>query len=174
MPNQAPRPGADKSARPGNGLQKAGGDQSSELVTEQGKTKIADGVVAKVAGMAAREIGGVHAMGAGMARTFGSVKERLPGQKTNVTQGVAVQVGERQAAVDIDLVVEYGVSIPDLATAVRDNVISEVEHMTGLEVVEVNITVDDIHLPDEDDGDDAKAEQAKAKDEAEQAKPRVQ
>ncbi|WP_153537693.1 Asp23/Gls24 family envelope stress response protein [Actinomadura macrotermitis] len=143
----------------------------SELVTDHGKTKIADGVVAKVSGMAAREIGGVHAMGGGMSRTFGAVKEKLPGQKSSVSQGVSVQVGERQAAVDIDLVVDYGVSIPDLANAVRDNVIGEVEHMTGLEVVEVNISVDDIHLPGDDDGDgDKNGDQQKA----EQDKPRVQ
>nr|WP_051107769.1 Asp23/Gls24 family envelope stress response protein [Actinomadura atramentaria] len=123
------------------------------LVTDQGRTTIADDVVAKVAGMAAREIGGVHAMGAGMARTFGSVRERLPGGGgTDATQGVSVQVGEKQAAVDIDLVVEYGAAIPDLSSAVRDNVTDRVQHITGLEVVEVNITVDDIHLPGEDDG----------------------
>ena len=61
-----------------------------------------------------------------------------------------VEVGERQAAVDLDVVVEYGVSIVDVAGAVRTNVIGAVERMTGLEVVEVNIAVDDVHLPDEE------------------------
>nr|WP_230421045.1 Asp23/Gls24 family envelope stress response protein [Actinomadura soli] len=126
---------------------------SSELVTSGGRTKIADTVVAKVATMAARQVGGVHEMGAGMSRTIGSVRERLPGMASDATQGVDVQVGERQAAVDIDLVVEYGLSIPDLAGAVRENVISEVEHMCGLEVVEVNITVDDVHVAGEDSED---------------------
>ncbi|MGP4022213.1 Asp23/Gls24 family envelope stress response protein [Actinomadura sp. 3N407] len=124
---------------------------SSELVTPDGSTRIADAVVAKIATMAAKQVGGVHAMGAGMSRTLGSVRERMPGMTTDSTQGVAVQVGERQAAVDIDLVVEYGLSIPDLAGAVRTNVVNEVEHMCGLEVVEVNITVDDVHVS----GDDA-------------------
>ncbi|TDD36194.1 Asp23/Gls24 family envelope stress response protein [Actinomadura sp. KC06] len=132
-------------------MRKRGADGgSSELVTEGGRTRIADAVVAKVATMAAKQVGGVHEMGAGMSRTIGSVKERLPGMASDATQGVDVQVGERQAAVDIDLVVEYGLSIPDLAGAVRDNVISEVEHMCGLEVVEVNITVDDVHVAGED------------------------
>ncbi|WP_116024085.1 Asp23/Gls24 family envelope stress response protein [Thermomonospora umbrina] len=140
--------------RPGQGRDLEG-QGKGELVTSTGRTTIVDGVVSKVAGKAAREIGGVYAMGAGMGRTFGSMKERLPGMSKNVAQGVDVEVGERQAAVDIDLVVEYGVSIPDLAGAVRENVIRSVQHMCGLEVVEVNVTVDDIHLPDEDgDGDD--------------------
>jgi len=85
------------------------------------------------------------------------VRERIPGSTSTDTaaRGVAVEVGERQAAVDINLVVEYGVSIPDLADAVRRNVVSAVERMTGLEVTEVNVTVDDIHLPDEDEGQTA-------------------
>ncbi|MFE9103265.1 Asp23/Gls24 family envelope stress response protein [Actinomadura geliboluensis] len=106
--------------------------------------------MAKIATMAARQVGGVHEMGAGMSRTLGSVRERLPGMTADDTQGVAVQVGEHQAAVDIDLVVEYGLSIPDLTAAVRTNVVNEVEHMCGLEVVEVNITVDDVHVEGED------------------------
>lgn len=132
-------------------MRKRGADGgSSELVTPGGNTRIADGVVAKIATMAARQVGGVHEMGAGMTRTLGSVRERLPGVAADTAQGVAVQVGERQAAVDIDLVVEYGLSIPDLAAAVRTNVVNEVEHMCGLEVVEVNITVDDVHVSGEE------------------------
>lgn len=132
-------------------MRKRGADGgSSELITSGGSTKIADGVVAKIATMAARQVGGVYEMGAGMTRAIGSVRERLPGVTTDSSQGVAVQVGERQAAVDIDLVVEYGLSIPDLAAAVRTNVVNEVEHMCGLEVVEVNITVDDVHVADEE------------------------
>lgn len=123
----------------------------SELVTQGGKTTIADVVVAKIASMAARQVGGVYAMGAGMSRTIGSMRERMPGMSSDSTQGVQVQVGERQAAVDIDIVVEYGVSIPDLANAVRRNVSNEIEHMCGLEVVEVNIAVDDVHLAEEED-----------------------
>jgi uncharacterized alkaline shock family protein YloU len=60
-----------------------------------------------------------------------------------------VEVGERQAAIDIDLVVEYGVSIPDVSQAVRDNVIGRVEGMTGLQVTEVNVSVDDVFLGDD-------------------------
>jgi len=121
------------------------------LVTGQGRTSIADSVVEKIAGVAAREVSGVHEMGRGAARAFGTIKEKLPvgGAGPNVTQGVKVEVGERQAAIDIDLVVDYGVSIPDVAQSVRDNVIQRIERMTGLQVTEVNVSVDDIYLGDD-------------------------
>ena len=123
------------------------------LVTGQGKTSIADSVVEKIAGVAAREVSGVHEMGRGATRAFGTIKEKLPvgGSGPNVSQGVKVEVGERQAAIDIDLVVDYGVSIPDVTQAVRDNVIQRIQRMTGLEVTEVNISVDDVFLGDDSD-----------------------
>lgn len=122
-----------------------------ELVGEHGRTAIADTVVAKIAGMAVGEMPGVYALGAGMARAFGAVRERIPGAGgPNVAQGVVVEVGERQAAVDLDVIVEYGVSIPDLGDGIRRNVIGAVEKMCGLEVTEVNISVGDIHLPGEE------------------------
>lgn len=134
---------------------------STEVATGQGKTSIADTVVAKIVGMAARDVAGVHAMGTGMARAFGTMRDHVPGMGgASITQGVAVEVGERQAAVDLDVIVEYGISIPDLAAGVRRNVIGAVEKMCGLEITEVNITVDDIHLP----GDET----------AETTEPRVQ
>lgn len=124
----------------------------SDLVTENGKTSIADGVVRKIAGIATREVSGVHNLGAGASRTFGSIKERIPGTSgPNISQGVSVEVGERQAAIDLDVVVEYGVSIVDLAHAIRRNVISSVERMTGLQVTEVNVAVDDIYIAGDDD-----------------------
>lgn len=121
---------------------------STELVSSQGKTTIASSVVQKIAGMAAREVSGVYKLGGGAARTFGAIRERIPGSGgPSASQGVTVEVGETQAAVDIDVVVEYGVSIADLATGIRRNVIDSVQRMTGLQVVEVNVSVDDIHLP---------------------------
>ena len=127
---------------------------SGQLTSELGNTAVTDTVVAKVAGIATREMPGVYAMGAGIARAVGVVKNRMPGvTSTSVTQGVTVEVGERQAAIDLDLVVEYGISIPDLAEGVRRNVIDSVERMCGLEVIEVNITVGDVHLPTDDTPD---------------------
>ena len=125
------------------------------LVSEQGRTSIAEAVVSKIAGIATREISGVHDLGGGTARAVGAIRERIPGSRTNLSQGVGVEVGERQAAVDLDIVAEYGVSIADLAVAIRRNVITSVERMTSLEVTEVNITVHDIWLNDgTDEGSD--------------------
>jgi len=125
---------------------------SAELTTEHGRTSIANVVVAKVVAIATREVDGVYEMGTGSARMIGAVRQRVPGTRTSDTQGVAVEVGERQAAADLDLVVEYGVSIPDVAAAVRANVIAAVERICGLDVTEVNIGIDDVHLPGQDTG----------------------
>ena len=119
---------------------------TSALVTDKGRTTIADSVVAKIAGIATREIAGVHDMGTGAARAVGALRDRLPGAtRTNVSRGVAVEVGERQAAIDIDIVCEYGVRIVDVADAVRRNITDRVQGMTGLEITEVNIAVDDVY-----------------------------
>jgi len=126
---------------------------SAELVTEHGRTSISDVVVAKIVALATREVDGVYAMGTGSARMIGAVRQRVPGARTSDTQGVSVEVGERQAAADLDLVVEYGVSIPDVAAAVRANVIGSVERLCGLDVTEVNIGIDDVHLPGDQDAD---------------------
>ncbi|MER6765867.1 Asp23/Gls24 family envelope stress response protein, partial [Amycolatopsis sp. NPDC000746] len=84
---------------------------------------------------------------------FSALRERIPGATASAGQGVSVEVGEKQAAVDLQIVVEYGVSIADVARSIRRNVISAVEGMTGLEVVEVNINVGDLHLPSDDEED---------------------
>ena len=139
-----------------------GAGAGASLVTDHGRTSIADSVVAKIAGIAAREMPGVHQMGSGASRAVGAIREKITSSKAAVTQGVSVEVGERQAAVDLDLVVEYGVSILDLSEGVRRNVINRVESMTGLEVTEVNITVDDIYLGD-DDSDDEQAEEPRVR-----------
>lgn len=122
--------------------------------TNRGRTSIADSVVAKIAGMAARDVVGVHAMGGGLSRTFGAVRDKVPGGTRPVARGVKAEVGETQSALDLEVVVDYGVSIVDVANEVRRNVINAVEQMTGLEVVEVNISVSDVNLPDDEDEDE--------------------
>ncbi|MGW5723164.1 Asp23/Gls24 family envelope stress response protein [Amycolatopsis sp. NPDC003865] len=131
-------------------------EATGALVTSQGATTIADTVVQKIAGLATREVPGVHSLGGGAARAFSAIRERIPGATASAGQGVSVEVGEKQAAVDLQLVVEYGVSIADLSRSVRRNVITAVERMTGLEVVEVNIAVGDLNLP----GDEADEQSA--------------
>jgi uncharacterized alkaline shock family protein YloU len=125
----------------------------SALQSSQGTTTIAEDVVQKIAGLAAGEVAGVYALGGGAARTLGALRERIPGASQAIGQGVSVEVGEKQAAVDLDVVTEYGVPIADVARSVRRNVISSVEGMTGLQVTEVNISVNDIHLPTDDNSE---------------------
>jgi len=121
------------------------------LTTDVGKISVAQGVVQKIAGMACREVAGVHSMGTGSTRAFAAIRERIPGSSgPSASQGVSVEVGDTQAAVDLDIVVDYGASISDLGHSVQRNVKQSVERMTGLEVVEVNVNVDDVHMPDED------------------------
>ena len=134
------------------------GAASPATVDDRGTTGIADVVVSKIAGIATREVGGVYEVGGNTARMVGALRERIPGARTNVSQGVSVEVGESQAAVDISLVAEYGVAIHELADVVRENVVAAVEGMTGLEVTEVNIMVSDVHLPG-DEEDDSRSEQ---------------
>ncbi len=126
------------------------------LATDDGQISVAEGVVQKIAGKACREIAGVHAMGTSGARAFGSIRERIPGSAgASFSQGVGVEVGETEAAIDLDIVVEYGVAIADLGRSIQRNVKQAVERMTGLHVVEVNIAVDDVYLPTDDDQDTA-------------------
>lgn len=119
---------------------------ATDLLTSRGRTSISDAVVRKIAGVAAREVDGVHTLGTGGGRAINSMKARIPGASSSVARGVAVEVGERQAAVDLDVVCDYGVSIVDLSQSIRGNVVSSVEGMTGLEVTEVNIAVDDVYI----------------------------
>ncbi|MEU9367401.1 Asp23/Gls24 family envelope stress response protein [Streptomyces avermitilis] len=138
--------GAVESPQTRKTTKRGGGDPAT-----RGRTTIADGVVEKIAGLAARDVLGVNAMGSGLSRSFGAMRDRVPGGTKSVARGVKAEVGEVQTALDLEIVVDYGVSITDVARAVRENVIAAVERMTGLEVVEVNIAVSDVKLPDEEE-----------------------
>ena len=120
------------------------------LATGDGQITVAETVVQKIAGKACREIAGVHAMGTTGTRAFGAMRERIPGSSgPNVAQGVGVEVGEKEAAIDLEIVVDYGVAIAELGRSIQRSVKQSVERMTGLRVVEVNIAVDDVFLPAE-------------------------
>ncbi|MCK1795508.1 Asp23/Gls24 family envelope stress response protein [Streptomyces sp. XM4193] len=124
-----------------------------------GRTRIADVVVESIAGIAAREADGVYSMGGGVSRAMGAMRDRLQSGEDS-TRGVDAEVGETQAAIDIALVVEYGAIITDTAHQIRSNVWRTVKEMTGLEVVEINIDVRDVHVPEpsEESGDAQGAE----------------
>ncbi|GAB3942622.1 Asp23/Gls24 family envelope stress response protein [Corynebacterium tapiri] len=141
-------------------------------VTDTGRTVIENTVVSKIAGIAAREVSGVHALGGGAARMMGSIRDTFGGSE-NVQQGISVEVGETQAAVDLSVVAEYGVAIHELAEAIRRNIARSIERMTGLEVTEVNVNVTDVHLPQDDKNED-NSRDLEAAQQAEIAQPRVQ
>jgi uncharacterized alkaline shock family protein YloU len=125
--------------------------QSSD---EQGENsvRIADDVVGVIAGIAAMEVEGVAGMSGGFAA---EVSERMLGKK-NLAKGVKVQVGEKEALVDLYIVVEYGVRIPDVATRVQENVKRAVESMTGLEAIQINIHIQGVSFQSENRDDEVR------------------
>lgn len=129
------------------------------LQSELGTTTIEDSVVAKITGLAAREVAGVADLGGTAAAALGGVMGRLRGDEHS-TAGVGVEVGERQAAVDISMKVEYPARIHEVADSVRGNVIDRLQTLTGLEVVEVNIAVVDLVFPGAEGAEEARPEPA--------------
>ena len=130
---------------------------ASALQSEHGTTTIAELVVTKVASIAAREVPGVYALGGGATRALGAVTQRV-GIGDERTQGVAVEVGEREAAVDLTLVIEFGESIPQVSSRVRENIIRRIEGICGLTVTEVNVTVNDLYFPGDELPEQARVE----------------
>jgi|GEM_PF-37709 len=120
---------------------------NTPLHTSHGVTTIDENVIAKIAGMATREVPGVYSMGNAMRRAFTAMTERIPTAQTNVTGGINVQKGETQTSIEVTVVVDYGAPIIEVTEAIRNNIIEQIETSTGLEVVEVNIHVTDVHLP---------------------------
>ncbi|MCQ9162640.1 MULTISPECIES: Asp23/Gls24 family envelope stress response protein [unclassified Arthrobacter] len=111
----------------------------------QGRTVISDNAVAKVVGVAARGVAGVHALGSGASRSIGAIRDVVGA--TDLTQGVRVEVGESQVAVDLVLVAIYGYPLQQLADAVRAAVYGAVEGLVGRDVIEVNIEITDVFIP---------------------------
>jgi len=120
-----------------------------------GKTTIEDGVVAKIAGIAAREVNGVYALGGGAARMVGAIRDAL--NTTDLSQGVRVEVGETQIAVDVTIVADYPVSLQQVADDVRGAVHRAMVELVGMDVTEVNVTINDVHVPADDDDDTMEA-----------------
>ena len=124
--------------------------QSSPLQTERGSTSISDSVVSKIAGIASQEVDGVRMGSGGSQAVSGLLGSITGGGSGSQTQGVSVEVGQEEAALDLTLTAEYGKSIPQLAEAVRRNVANRVESLVGLRVTEVNITVSNIFFPQQE------------------------
>ena len=127
------------------------GSTSSPLKSEMGNTTISNAVVSQIAGIAAQEVEKVQ-MGGGATAAVGGFLQSVTGGSTsggNLSKGVSVEVGEEEAAIDLTMAVEYGQSIPQITEAARRNVIHRVESLAGLRVTEVNITVNDVQIPEE-------------------------
>ncbi len=120
--------------------------QTEEISVEGSDTiKIANEAVATYAGIAVSEVSGVYGMSGG----FAGITEALSGKK-NLAKGIKVDVGEKSAKIDVNIIVEYGARIPDVAFEIQTRVKKTVESMTGLKVVEVNVHVQGVHTAKEE------------------------
>jgi len=124
------------------------------ITVASGKTVIVDPVIAKIAGIAARDVPGVFALGGGAARVVGAIRDAMG--NTDLSQGVKVEVGETQVAADVTIVVEYPLPLQAVAEQVRVAVAAAITDLIGMEVAEINVTVTDVHIPG--DENDAAAE----------------
>ncbi|MCJ1703282.1 MULTISPECIES: Asp23/Gls24 family envelope stress response protein [unclassified Rathayibacter] len=123
--------------------------------TSTGKNTIADGVVEKVAGIAARQVAGVHDLGGGAARAIGAIRNAINAQDRG--QGISVEVGEKQVAADITVVAEYPVALQKLADSIRSAVSEAISSVVGMEVTEVNVTIADVYIPSDDKDEDTES-----------------
>ncbi len=149
---------------------------SSPLHTERGSTTIQDSVVSKIAGIAAQEVDGIR-MGGGTSQAVSGLLGSITGGSGSgsQTQGVSVEVGQEETAIDLTLTVEYGKSIPQIAEAVRRNVANRVENLVGLRVTEVNLAVNNIFFPQMEEEQERQQQQEQQRREQEaQEQQRVQ
>jgi uncharacterized alkaline shock family protein YloU len=122
---------------------------NATLAAERGQTTIANEVVEKIAGIAAREVPGVYDLGGDFARAVSAVKEKLRLGDESSGQGVSVKLEGKTAEITVVIVIEFGFQVFSVTEKVREKVISSVENLLGLEVTAVDVTVDDVHVPDE-------------------------
>ena len=125
------------------------------LSADNNEIKIADDVVAVIAGVAVSEVSGVAEMAGGFA---GGITEVLSGKK-NLAKGIKVEVGDKDTKIDVNIIVEYGVRIPDIAFEIQNRVKKAVETMTGLNVVEVNVHVQGVNTEEKETAEETKTEE---------------
>ena len=116
--------------------------------SSDGKTVINDAVIAKITGIAVREVPGVFALGGGAARAFGAIRDAIG--SSDMSQGVTVEVGETQVAADVTIVAEYPMALQGVADSVRAAAYRAITQLVGMDVAEINVTITDVHVPGED------------------------
>ena len=126
---------------------------------DRGSTTVAESVVATIASLTARDIEGVTGLGGALSGAVGQVVERVRG-KEHVTAGVDAEVGQTETAIDLSVRLHYPVAIHEIAEQIRRSVIDRVQSLTGLKVVEVNITVTDLDFPDSGEDDEQRVAQS--------------
>jgi uncharacterized alkaline shock family protein YloU len=129
-----------------------------ESATSQGRTIIADLVVAKIAGLAAKEIEGVHELVTSVGETIAGFAQRVTRADTR-GQGVRVALEDGSGRVDLRIITDYGVSIVQVADAIRRNIINRVKAMTGIDIREVNIEVTDLYFPQQEEREEMEAQE---------------
>lgn len=129
-------------------------ENEGEVTLENTNIKIADDVIAVIAGAAASEVPGVASMAGGFA---GGISEVFSGKK-NFAKGIKVEAGEKETKIDVSIVVEYGVRIPDVAFEIQNRVKKAVEGMTGLKVVEVNVHIQGVNTEANTESDNTETE----------------
>ena len=117
---------------------------NEEVKLENGEgegIRIANDVIAAIANKAASEVPGVFSMSGGISDVFGK----------RMSKGIKVDAGEKSTKIDVNIIVEYGARIPEIAYEIQNRVKKAVESMTGLKVLEVNVHVQGVNLPEDDD-----------------------
>lgn len=143
-------------------------DETKKEESESDNIQISDDVIASIAGMAAQEVPGVYEMAGGFA---GGISEVLSGKK-NMAKGIKVDVKDKVVKIDVNIIVEYGSRIPDVAFEIQKRVKTAVENMTGLKTSEVNVHVQGVQTKsqeeekaEEDNAEEKKPAEEKAKKE---------
>ena len=134
--------------------------KNNEIITEENGIKIADDVVAIIAGKAASEVAGVYGMSGGFA---GGITEVFG--KKNFSKGIKVDVQDKNAKIDVNIIVEYGARIPDIAFEIQNRVKKAVESMTGLNVLEVNVHVQGVNTETQENNETVQKEENKQSEE---------
>ena len=132
-------------------------ENQGEVSLENSNIKIADDVIAVIAGAAASEVPGVSSMAGGFA---GGISEVFSGKK-NFAKGIKVEAGEKETRIDVNIIVEYGVRIPDVAFEIQNRVKKAVESMTGLKVLDVNVHVQGVNTESNTTIEEEKTENSK-------------